>query len=102
MLQRSTALPSQQSIIPAVAGCVMIGASLLPWLTDPLQGNYSAWKLPIDIGWQFHVAIVNYGLLCLCCALYAFCVSYAHWKPFRGRVTLPSSYRSVSLAIPVR
>jgi len=84
MLQRSTALPSQQSIIPAVAGCVMLGASVLPWLTDPLQGNYSAWKLPIDIGWQFHVEVVNYGLLCLCCALYAFCVAYAHWKPFRG------------------
>jgi len=84
MLQRSTALPLQQSIIPAVAGCIMAGTSVLPWLTDSLQGNYNAWQLPIDIGWQFHVAIVSYGLLCLCCALYAFCVAYAHWKPFRG------------------
>jgi len=84
MIQRSTALQSQQSIIPAVAGCIMVGTSALPWLTDPLQGNFSAWQLPIDIGWQFHVAIVNYGLLCFCCALYAFGVAYAHWKPFRG------------------
>src|SRR5712692_5613593 len=87
----SPRLWSPQSLLPAGAGALMLCASALPWLQDPLQGAYSAWGLPIDLGWQFHIVIINYGLLCFCCAIYAFFVSYAttqqryvaHWKPSR-------------------
>jgi tetratricopeptide (TPR) repeat protein len=71
-------------IIPGVAGCIMVCASVLPWLNDPLGEAYTAWELPIDIGWQFRIDIFSYGLLCLCCAGYAFLVAYANWKPFKG------------------
>ena len=71
-------------IIPGVAGCIMACASVLPWLNDPLGEAYSAWELPIDIGWQFRIGIFSYGLLCLCCAGYAFLVTYAQWKLFKG------------------
>jgi hypothetical protein len=67
-----------------VAGCIMVCASVLPWLSDPLGEVYSAWRLPIDIGWPFHTSLFNYGLLCLCCAIYAFLVAYANWKAFKG------------------
>ncbi len=101
MVASSNSLPLQarlsfkKVIIPTVAGCIMIGASLLPWLNGPLGESYSAWQLPIDIGWQFRIAIINYGLLCLCCAIYAFVVAYAHWKPF----TLSCSYSPLPSAI---
>lgn len=71
-------------IIPGVAGCIMVCASVLPWLNDPLGEAYTAWELPIDIGWQFRIGIFSYGLLCLCCAGYAFLVAYANWNPFKG------------------
>jgi tetratricopeptide (TPR) repeat protein len=77
-VQKIRLLPVQ-AIIPGAAGCVMLGASVLPWLNDPLQGFYSAWKLPIEIGWQFHTSILSYGLLCLCCALLNFFSAYAHF-----------------------
>jgi hypothetical protein len=77
-----------QSSIPVLAGFAMLCASLLPWLTDPLGEVYSAWKLPIDLGWQFHIAAINYGLLCLCCAVYAFFIAYANWRPFKSHVYL--------------
>ncbi|MBV9229108.1 MAG: hypothetical protein JOZ18_07325, partial [Chloroflexi bacterium] len=50
----------------------------LPWLDDPLQGTYSGWKLPVDIGWQFHTPWINYGLLCTLCALLAFLTAGVH------------------------
>jgi hypothetical protein len=71
LFQKVRSLPLQV-IIPAAVGCSMLCASALPWLNDPLQGFYSAWKLPVDIGWQFHINILSYGLLCTCCAILAF------------------------------
>lgn len=62
----------------------MLLSSTLPWLKDPLTGDYSAWRLPIDIGWQVRFVWCNYGTLCLICAIYAFLVAYANWKPFKG------------------
>ena len=59
----------------------MLLASVLPWLNEPLEGTYSAWQLPVDIGWQFHTYFITYGLLCLLCAAFAFFVAYANWKP---------------------
>lgn len=72
------------TLVPAIAGCIMLCASLLPWLNDPLGEVYSAWNLPIDIGWQFRTGILNYGLLCTCCALLAFLIAYIHWRPLRA------------------
>ncbi len=74
-----------QSIIPAIAGSAMILASLLPWLNDPLGGYYSAWSLPINIGWPFQVKAFNYGLLCLCCALYTFIIAYHNWRALSSK-----------------
>jgi hypothetical protein len=67
-------------IVPAIVGCMMLGASFLPWLNDPLGEVYSAWHLPVDIGWQLQSGLLNYGLLCTCCALYAFFVAYSRWQ----------------------
>ena len=55
----------------------MLAATFLPWLTDPITGNVSAWRLPLDILWQFHIKIVNYGVLCTGCAAYMFFIAYA-------------------------
>ena len=77
-LQRKISL---QSIIPALSGCAILCASGLTWLRDPLGESYSAWKLPVDIGWQFHSGYFNYGLLCLICAIYSFLIAYTNWKP---------------------
>jgi hypothetical protein len=96
LLQRVRSL-SALSIIPAAAGCIMLFASVLPWLNDPLAGLYSAWKLPVDIGWQFHAGIFSYGLLCLCCAAFAFFTAYVNREPSRRiRYFTPGS---VSLGI---
>lgn len=81
--------PPLQSIIPAIVGCAMILASLLPWLNDPLGGYYSAWSLPINIGWSFQAKALNYGLLCLCCAIYAFVVAYLNWRALSSKGASP-------------
>ncbi len=75
---------SLQCYVPAIAGGSLLCASFLPWLKDPLGAVYTPWNLPIDIGWQFRISILNYGLFCLCCAIYALLVAYANWRPFRG------------------
>ena len=69
--------------LPAVAGGLMLCASALPWLNDPLDKARLAWSLPIDIGWQFHIGIFNYGLLCLLCAVCSFAAAFANWKMMR-------------------
>ncbi|HVB74628.1 MAG TPA: hypothetical protein VNE38_13820 [Ktedonobacteraceae bacterium] len=74
-------------LAPALAGCIMLIASLSPWLIDPLTGNLSAWRLPINIGWQFPAAlnaVFNYGLLCLCCSITCFWVA---WRARRGQMS---------------
>lgn len=92
-------LPILPIILPAIAGCIMLGASALPWLTDPLGKGYSAWKLSIDIGWQFRSSILNYGLLCLGCAIYAFVLAYAQWHSFRS-VKNPPAGRNTTGVLP--
>ncbi len=97
--QKVRSLPLQV-IIPAAVGCSMLCASVLPWLNDPLQGFYSAWKLPVDIGWQFHINILSYGLLCTCCAILAFLTAYVHfrqWKEFRKGAYFTSGYLSLGI-----
>src|SRR5579872_1782311 len=74
------------TFVPAVAGALMLGTCLLPWLNDPLNKTKLAWNLPIDIGWQFRIGIFNYGLLCLTCAGCAFAAAFINWKMFRRHV----------------
>lgn len=87
-LQRTQQVKPTQSIAPVLAGVLMLAASVLPWLSDPLGTNYSAWAIAIDVGWQFHTILLSYGLLCTCIALYAFLVAYAQWRPFAGSSVL--------------
>jgi hypothetical protein len=95
-LQAVRSLPAQ-SIVPAVAACIMLFASVLPWLNDPLAGLSSAWKLPVDIGWQFRIGIFNYGLLCACCAALAFFTAYVHQEPSRRARYFTPGYVSLGL-----
>jgi tetratricopeptide (TPR) repeat protein len=83
--------------IPLLAGSMMLCASMLPWLHDPLGSTYSAWQLPVDIGWQFRTRLFNYGLLCLCCALCAFVVAYANWKPFPKSEYIATRYGTLGM-----
>ncbi|HYL43891.1 MAG TPA: tetratricopeptide repeat protein [Ktedonobacteraceae bacterium] len=68
-------------IIPALAGCFMLAACMLPWLKDAVTGDFSAWQLPIDLGWQVQSSYFTYGLLCLCGALLTFGIAFSYWKP---------------------
>src|SRR5574340_930124 len=70
-------------IVPAIAGCTMAGASVIPWLKDPLGESYFAWQLPVDVAWQLPTGLFNYGVLCLCCAVYTFFLAYVNWKACR-------------------
>jgi tetratricopeptide (TPR) repeat protein len=96
LLQRVRSLPAR-SVIPAAAGCIMLFGSFLPWLVDPLAGSYSAWKLPVDIGWQFRANIFSYGLLCLCCAALALFTAYVNWKPSRRSRYFTPGYASLGV-----
>lgn len=66
---------SYRVFMPALAGGLLVVASLLPWLNDPLGEQFCAWQLPVDIGWQWRSKIVSYGLLCCCEALFAFWIT---------------------------
>ena len=79
--------------MPLFAGGSMLVASLQPWLVDPLGKAFSAWQLPIDIGWQLRSGLFSYGLLCLCCALYAFFIAFLTWKQEEQRAISPSKLR---------
>lgn len=76
----------RSTLVPAVAGTLMLGTSLLPWLNDPLNKTKLAWNVSIDIGWQFHIGIFNYGLLCLICAGCAFAAAFVNWKTSRSHL----------------
>jgi len=86
-----------ESILLVVAGGIMCISGLLPWLTDPLKGDYTAWNISLDLGWQLRLKIVNYGVLCFFCAIYVFLVAYASWKPFKGSQYFFRKYRMASV-----
>ena len=71
-------------LLPAIAACFMFLASIVPWYSDPLGSEFSAWKLTIDIDWQFHSGFFNYGILCCICAIFISFIAFANWKPFKG------------------
>jgi hypothetical protein len=66
--------------LPALAGAIMLLASFLPWILVPLRSSLSAWQLALDAGWQVRFAALNYGVLCLGCALYTWSIAYYAWK----------------------
>ena len=70
-------------VMPVLAGSVLGVASLLPWLRDPLGKQFSAWKLPVVMGWQLRSSGFNYGLLCCSEALFAFWIALRAWKSLR-------------------
>ncbi len=63
-------------IVPTFAGFTLLCTSFLTWLRDPLEGTSSAWKVPVYIGWPFRSPFLNYGVLCILCAIYLFFVAY--------------------------
>jgi tetratricopeptide (TPR) repeat protein len=67
----------------ALTGCCLFGASILPWLKDPLGDVYCAWQLPVYVGWSPHTGFLNYGLLCLCCGLYSIVFIHSGWQPWK-------------------
>ncbi|HEY7416770.1 MAG TPA: hypothetical protein VH593_16410 [Ktedonobacteraceae bacterium] len=73
--------------IPALAGAIMLLASLLPWIIVPLRFPLSAWQLSLDIGWQVRFAVLNYGVLCAGCALYIWSIAFRAWKVRHQSVT---------------
>jgi hypothetical protein len=82
-LQRFLHWPCTLHGTTIVAGCSLLCASILPWLKDPLGVVYSAWQLPLYIGWPYHLAFLNYGMLCTFCALYIIIHALADWQPYR-------------------
>ncbi len=85
--------------VPALAGGVLGAASLLPWLQDPLGKRFSAWQLPVDIGWQLRSDVFNYGLLCYCEALFAFWIAVQAWYAWHTEKTaLAEMRRRLSLS----
>ena len=87
--------------IALLGGGLLLAASFLPWLVDALHGDMTAWQIPLNLGWQFQSSSVNYGLLCLVCALYVWLVAWASWKPFRGAQYFAGRYRTAALACAV-
>jgi tetratricopeptide (TPR) repeat protein len=85
LLPRWKAVCRPQYYVPVAAGSLMVCASVLPWLNDPLGKANLAWNLPVDIGWQFHIDVFNYGVLCLLCACCSFAAAVANWNIFRQR-----------------
>ncbi len=86
-----------------VAGCSLLCVSILPWLKDPLGTVYSAWQLPLYPGWPYQVPFLNYGLLCVLCALYTFIHAFIGWQPSRRHNYFTYGYRMARLIsiIPV-
>jgi tetratricopeptide (TPR) repeat protein len=78
-LQRLLTRPAHV-LVPALAGLLMLCAGFLPWLDYPLGDTFTGWQLSVDIGWQLHHHLFNYGLLCIVCALPAFAVASKHWR----------------------
>jgi hypothetical protein len=81
--QRLLHWPYALNVAAILTGCSLFCASLFPWLKDPLGVAYSAWQLPLYSGWPYHLAFLNYGLLCLFCALYAFLHAFTGWHPYK-------------------
>ncbi|MBE3557889.1 MAG: hypothetical protein IMW89_01520 [Ktedonobacteraceae bacterium] len=77
--QRIFAQPAHR-LIPLLAGSLMLAASILPWINDPLGTGITAWHLPLAPVWQFHSELLNYGQICLACALFSFSLALLSYR----------------------
>jgi hypothetical protein len=82
-LQRFLHWPCTLYITTIISACSLLCASLLPWLKDPLGGIYSAWQLPLYSGLSYHIAFLNYGLLCSFGAIYIVIYALTDRQPYR-------------------
>lgn len=99
-IQQNLAHPywlSRRTILLLFASCLMLCESAIPWLKDPLGSTSNAWQLPVDIGWGFHISVLNYGLLDLFCALYVFLLALTYLRPFPGSRYIAGRYRTAAL-----
>ncbi|MBA2395714.1 MAG: hypothetical protein H0V70_23545 [Ktedonobacteraceae bacterium] len=71
------------NVTAIVMGCSLLCVSLLPWLKDPLGTVYSAWQLPLYSGWFHQMAFLNYGMLCLLCALCTFLFAFPERQSYQ-------------------
>jgi tetratricopeptide (TPR) repeat protein len=67
-------------LVPIIIILLMVGATFLPWVVDTLGGQYSAWKLPVDIDWQIRFGAFSYGLISVLCAVYVLYRMLTHWN----------------------
>ncbi|GCE10908.1 hypothetical protein [Tengunoibacter tsumagoiensis] len=81
-------------LAPGMAALISISAAFMPWLKDPFGTVYTGWTLPIYVGWYLHSRFLNYGVLCLCTALYSLLVCFAR-RPLL-RLLQKSSWRSLA------
>jgi tetratricopeptide (TPR) repeat protein len=83
-------------IMPVLAGSTLGVASLLPWLRDPVGRQFSAWQLPVDIGWQLRSSMFSYGVLCCCEALFAFWIAIQVWITLHTEKEISAKIREQS------
>ncbi len=66
----STPVPDRHAhrrnlLAPAVAGWLILSASFVPWLADPLYGPRSPWSVEITLAWPLSLPVLSLGQLCL-------------------------------------
>ncbi len=54
------------------AGLLQVVSLFTPWIQVPLINAWSAWLLPIDLGWGFRSGVISYGVLVAMLALFFF------------------------------
>ena len=69
--------PYTTFLLALFAGMLLILASVLPWLKEPLGDILSAWQIPVYVGWPLRLPVLNYGLLCIVGALLVFVAAAA-------------------------
>jgi tetratricopeptide (TPR) repeat protein len=82
-------------LVPIIMACLMIGATFLPWIIDTLGGEYSAWKVQVNIDWQIQFSEFNYGLICVLCAGVLLYRVLNHWR-LRDDPRAQAEYQVVS------
>jgi tetratricopeptide (TPR) repeat protein len=85
-------------LVPISIAGLMIAATFLPWVVDTLGTRYSAWNLPVNIDWQFHIVPFNYGTLCALCTILVLYRVLKHWR-LRYDVYAQSQYRVITAPI---
>ena len=72
--------PLFRIVTTAISAMLLLFASLLPWFKNPTGNQPLAWQLPVDLGWQLPLSLLNYGVLCTGCALYILFITLKSWQ----------------------